>query len=320
MTALRGALAALLMLPLLAAAEAFTIVALGDQPYWGEWVSAPAYRHLIEQINAERPELSIHVGDFKDGITECSDALYQRRLDDFQRFDSALVYTPGDNDWTDCRRTHEDPLERLAALRKLFFGKALSLGRKPIAVERQGDLMAAHARYTENLRWSLLGVRFITIHTVGPDNNLADEPGPVLAEAQARDAANIAWLKAGFELARSEGAGAIVLATQGDPFRTQRGNTPWRIRTGFHALIGGTLLPLAARAGIPVLLIHGDSHRMIFDQPFISARNQPLPNLWRLEVPGDPRMHAVKLRIDPGSRTPFVAAELWNPLSPDPRP
>jgi hypothetical protein len=43
----------------------------------------------------------------------------------FEQFKNPLVYTPGDNEWTDCHKTNEgtsgDPLKELAAVRSLFF-------------------------------------------------------------------------------------------------------------------------------------------------------------------------------------------------------
>jgi len=42
----------------------------------------------------------------------------------FQQFKTPMVYTPGDNEWTDCHKTKEfksgDPLKELAAVRSLF--------------------------------------------------------------------------------------------------------------------------------------------------------------------------------------------------------
>jgi hypothetical protein len=79
------------------------------------------------------------------------------------------------------------------------------------------------------------------------------------------------------------------------------------------------VLPLARDAGIPVLLVHGDSHQYITDRPFVDARGEPVPNLWRLQVFGDPKMHAVSVHVDPAAPAPFRFTPIWNPLSPDPR-
>ena len=56
--------------------EPFDFIALGDMPYGPDLTTGPAYRQLIDQINDEGLPLSIHVGDFKDGVSTCSDELY----------------------------------------------------------------------------------------------------------------------------------------------------------------------------------------------------------------------------------------------------
>src|SRR5690606_35598316 len=99
-----------------------------------------------------------------------------------------LVYTPGDNEWTDCHRSRAggfDPLERLAALRSLFFARGEALGGKPrgvpganpagapgvgagaaragsLVLKRQADLTPGGP--PENLRWRAGGAVFATIN------------------------------------------------------------------------------------------------------------------------------------------------------------
>ncbi len=317
--------AALLLLPLLGAAaraQSFDFVALGDMPYQPDLISGPAYRHLISLINQARPVLSIHVGDFKDGFAACTDALYAEQAAYFQRFASALVYTPGDNDWLDCQRRGDDPLDRLQALRRRFFAAPRSLGQRPIAVERQSDRMPGYSRYTENLRWQYQGVVFATFHTVGPHNAFDDAAAAVRQEAQQREAANQAWIRDAFELARRGGARALVLATQADILVPAGPGQPGRtaVANGFRRSITQTLVPLAAAAPFPVLLIHGDSHHYKTDRPFVDAQGRPIGNLWRLEVFGEPRLHAVSVRVSAaGSQPPFGFTPIWNVLSPDPR-
>ncbi len=55
----------------------------------------------------------------------------------------ALVYTPGDNEWTDCHRSNNgkyDPLERLAALRNGFFlFPNVTLGGRQLPLFTQAD-------------------------------------------------------------------------------------------------------------------------------------------------------------------------------------
>jgi len=306
-----------------AAGEAFEFVALGDMPYGPDAMVGPAYRHLIDLINALAPPFSIHVGDFKDGLAACSDDEYQLQWQHFQRFAGALVYTPGDNDWLDCNRRGDDPLERLQALRGRFFASNQSLGQRPITLQRQSTLMPAYARYRENARWTHRGVVFATFHTVGQLNAADSTLATVRAEGLVREAANAAWISAAFEHARATQARALVLATQAeslgrnDPVNLNR----LRVQAPFTS-IAHTLLPLADKAPFPVLLIHGDAHSHVTDQPFSNAAGQPISNLWRLEVFGEPRIHAVRVRVNtaamPGT-APFSFSPIWNPLSTDPR-
>lgn len=322
----RGAAAALavcLLAWLMGAARAepaLRFVALGDMPYGHETRTGPAYRKLIELVNAEQVPFAIHVGDFKDGLAECSDAQYDRQYAYFQRYSSALIYTPGDNDWTDCQRQRADPLERLSALRQRFFGSPRSLGAQPIALQRQTDSLPERAAYPENQRWWLQGVLFATVHTVGPDDNAKDESPALLREHAQREAANIAWLMGTFDLARRQSARAVVVATQADPFKDGRwpGDPPV-VRKPFRRLLSDTLLPLATASRLPVLFIHGDSHHFISDQPFTDAQGRRLPGLWRLQVPGEERMHAVLVSVEPGAAQPFKLQLIWNPMSPNPR-
>jgi len=306
-------------------AEAIDFVALGDMPYGPDLLSGPLYRHLIDAINALGLPFAIHVGDFKAGTAPCSDEEYERQHRHFQRFAKALVYTPGDNDWLDCQRQGDDSLERLQALRQRFFAQARSQGQQPLALQRQADLMPAYSRYVENQRWQHRGAVFATFHTVGPDNGMQANQADVRSEAQARESANAAWIRAAFALATETQARALVLATQAETLGPPLPHTPGlpraaMVKDSFAVSITQTLIPLAEAASFPVLLIHGDLHNYTVDQPFRNPRSQLIQNLWRLQVFGEPRMHAVRVRIQPaGSAKPFDFTPIWNPMSTDPR-
>ena len=137
------ALAALACLSAPASAQSsapFEFVALGDMPY-----NIPAdyekFDRLIDRVNALKPAFTLHVGDVISGVTACSDENFSKVKSQFDRFEGPLVYTPGDNDWTDCHRMlmgRYDPLERLAAVRRLFFPEpGKSLGRVRLSLESQ---------------------------------------------------------------------------------------------------------------------------------------------------------------------------------------
>jgi len=55
-----------------------------------------------------------------------------------------------------------------------------------------------------------------------------------------------------------------------------------------------------------VLLIHGDSHRLIIDQPLKTVdQRHSLENVLRLQVMGAEQVHAVEININPLAEQPF---------------
>ena len=58
----------------------------------------------------------MHVGDFKAQSVPCSDAEFEKIRDLFKSYPTPVVYTPGDNEWTDCHGVGADPVERLTKL------------------------------------------------------------------------------------------------------------------------------------------------------------------------------------------------------------
>ncbi|MGE3535838.1 MAG: hypothetical protein AB7N91_00210 [Candidatus Tectimicrobiota bacterium] len=280
-----------------APAPAFEFVALGDMPYSSPEVDrTPAFQRLIAAINRLQPAFSIHVGDIKSGSTPCDDATFAKIHALFMTFAQPLIYTPGDNEWTDCHRKTNgsyDPLERLAALRKLFFSASVSLGQTTLPLTRQSTV-SDWKPMVENVRWLAHGVLFVTLHVVGSNNNLRRHPAAA-QEFFARNAANLAWIEAAFRLAREEQALGMVLAMQADPgFQRRHGDG-----SGFKDVLDA-LAQHAAEFAKPVLIVHGDSHEFIFDQPLRHAASQQLlPNVLRLEVFGEPQVHAVRVFVQP---------------------
>jgi hypothetical protein len=293
------ALGLVLWMSVAQAQQAFSFVALGDLPYGAPEKAYGPYRALIDRINTLDAKFSVHVGDFKSGSTLCSDEEFANQHAHFQRFKGAVVYTPGDNEWTDCHRANNGkyvPTERLAALRQRFYTPGRSLGQQPLAVQNQSALMPAHGRYVENQRWMHQGVMFATVHIVGSNNNLESRDQAAVQEFFERDAANVAWIEATFERAGQQQAEAVVLAFQADVFDTKTIWEDFPGWSGFRKSIHDTLLPLASRWGKPVLVVHGDSHQFKIDQPF-QLDKKPLPNVTRLIVPGASDVRAVKVTV-----------------------
>ena len=167
-----------LLLATTAQAETWKFAVIGDIPYSDfERREMPALLKLIED---EQPEFIVHAGDIKHSTTKCSDNIL---LDRKTLFDSSRVpflYTPGENEWTDCKilvAGHYDPVERLKRLREIFFAEPQSLDQRKIAVERQS------ADFPENLRWRFRPVLFLTLNVPGPNNNYGTrkQPSPEFA-------------------------------------------------------------------------------------------------------------------------------------------
>ncbi|MCB4825208.1 hypothetical protein [Roseicella aerolata] len=303
-------LACLAGLALPARAEPLRFVAFGDMPYCRPQapeqcaVEEGRVARLMQAINAARPAFTLFVGDTKGSGELCTDDKLLRAHGWMSLADHPLVYTPGDNEWTDCwqdRAGRYDPLERLAFLRARFFGRAESLGRRPMPVQQQAGPTV------ENARWMRDRVMFITLHVTGSNNGRPPEPGEpgaaglprgpaAMTEFEARDAANRAWLAESFAAAEA-GMRAVVIAMQSDLFYRQHCGHGYE--SGYSA-IREAIAQAAARFGRPVLLINGDNHFFLHEEPFERA-----PNLTRLMVPGDRDAQAVVVTLDPGAAKPY---------------
>jgi len=298
-----------------AQAATFNFVALGDLPYGSDETAGVKYRQLITQINALNPEFSIHVGDFKAGSAHCSNEEFERQRKHFDLFNGALIYTPGDNDWTDCGRKSNgsyDPLERLEKLRGQFFKPDTSLGQAPLPLVTQGKVMPAYSTFVENQRWQFSNTLFTTVHIVGSDNRFAPNNAEAEKEFLAREQANIVWMKETFQIAAKQKIQTLVFAFQADVIRGMSRSGTWAEKTGFHASIEKTLLPLAKEFQGSILIVHGDSHNFEFDQTFM-LESQILKNVYRLEVPGAKTTGAVSVTIEEGNSIPFSVKKIIVP-------
>ena len=302
-----------------ATAAEFTFVALGDMPYGPREQAYPAYQALIAEINRRAPVFTIHLGDVKSGLDPCSDTLLLEQRDFMNSFESALVYTPGDNEWTDCHRLLAgayDPLERLAFIRKHYFPTDQSLGGQPMRLDRQSDVMTGFEPYVENTRFNWGGVWFVTAHVVGSNNNYdAIEGSEATGEFLARDEADRVWLADSFDKATAADAEAMVVAIHADMFGSgfdpeEETFDPYSGFKGFAE----TLIRKAKVFRKRVILLFGDSHVFRMFHPFPRSAG----NVTAVEVYGAEHMHAVAvtIRLDPSLM--FTFAPLLNPTLPEP--
>jgi hypothetical protein len=263
----------------------FTFAAYGDTPYTEDEAS----RHIgmIAEMNREPLAFVVHIGDFKNSWSPCTDALFMQRRDEFALFHHALIYTPGDNEWSDCWRAPymagatRDPLERLQKLRSLFFADNYSLGQQKIALARQ------NAGYPENARWEHQGILFVALNVPGDNNNLR-----MPEEFAARDKAVLIWLESAFSLARAQRHRALVVAMQANPFLRSA-----KDKNGYAGVLDALRRETVNFDG-EVLLIHGDTHHYRFDQPLAHPRTRKLlRNFTRLEVFGYPFSNWVRVKV-----------------------
>src|SRR4051812_46144593 len=87
------------------------VAVFGDAPYGttptdtAQLTATPAF---IDTINADSSvSLVLHVGDIHSGKQFCTAAYDGQVYDLWTRFKTPLVYTPGDNEWTDCNKAGE---------------------------------------------------------------------------------------------------------------------------------------------------------------------------------------------------------------------
>ena len=247
----------------------YTFAVIGDVPYGADQIAA--FPEWIRQINANPDVRSVvHLGDIKNGSSVCSDAYFDVIRSDFDTFEDPLVYTPGDNEWTDCHRANNgayNPLERLARIRQVFFdAPGRTLGQKQLNVESQED-------FPENVVYHRSEVTFVAANVPGSDNGLQPWTGLGLttptAEQQTavieRTNADIALLRQAFGEAKERGDRGVVVMQQADMFDPTYVPT-WSDIGAFQPWVQALIDESAHFAG-PVYLLDGDSHVYNTDKP-----------------------------------------------------
>lgn len=292
----------------------YTFAVIGDIPYGPEQLAK--FPAVVDQINADPDvELVNHLGDIKSGSTECSDAYFARIRTEFDRFVDPLIYTPGDNEWTDCHRPNNgayNPLERLDAVRSTFLDEpGRSLGQHSVRLASQ-----ARAGYPENVRYSRARVSFGVVHLVGSNNGLAPWTGRTAAtpeqtaEVLGRTAAAIELIRDTFATARRDRDRAVVLMTQADMFDPTVTAPTFSDYYAFTPVVRALVQESRAFGG-PVYLFNGDSHVYNSDRPLAAGSpwldlygvHQTAANLQRITVDGSSNNNDyLKVTISPRKR------------------
>jgi hypothetical protein len=287
--------------------DAFEIAIIGDMPYKIP-DDYPKVDRLISVINRMKPTFTLHVGDIKSGSSPCTDEVFRRAFDQIQTLEGPVVYTIGDNEWTDCHRKDAggyDPRERLLKIREMFFAKPeQSLGKAPMPVESQGLVMPEYRTYVENTRFVKNGVMFVGVHVPGSNNGFeALEPVAAATEFAARNKANIAWIDASFQKAKATNAKALLMFIQADFDESRLANKSLPRESGFF----GTLNAIEAGVkllGRPMMLVHGDEHYFSV-KPLLNAKGKPIPGVTDLMNWGEGEVHGTRITIDPDTAHVF---------------
>jgi hypothetical protein len=275
----------------------YTFAVIGDIPYGDAQIAN--FPHVVSQINADPAVRWVdHLGDIKSGSSVCSDEYFAMIKKQFDRFTDPLVYTVGDNEWTDCHRPNNggfNPLERLSALRRLFFAQpGRTLGQHPAAVLAQTD-----QGLPENVRWERADVSFAALHIVGSNDSLAPWTGNTAptpeqaAEVLARTSGVIQEIHDAFATAHQRHDRAVVLLTQADMFDPTVPNPAFADYYAFQPIVRAIARESAAYRG-PVYLFNGDSHVFNSDNPLGAGSSwltfygvdRPVSNLSRITVDG----------------------------------
>jgi hypothetical protein len=294
-----------------AIAKPVTFAVYGDAPYGtkptdtAQVAATPAF---VQAVNADAAvSLVVHVGDIHSGKTYCTVDYDTTVYNLWTAYTKPLVYTPGDNEWTDCHKKKEgggaynavtgqidyvldalnnpvdyalgNPVANLDLVRSLFFSNpGHTLGADKKVVSQRNAYDRAHpedAAFVENVYFMQNDVLVVTLNVPGGSNNDQDiwYGAPTMtaeqaAEAPARTAATIRWLDKAFKVAKSEGAKAVMIVAQADMWDLD-GATAAHL-TGYEPIIASIASNTTAFAK-PVIMFNGDSHVYRSDNPLVAG-------------------------------------------------
>lgn len=245
---------------------------IGDVPYGGDQIDRfPAW---IQEINAADPEFTVHVGDIKNGSTACTDGYITGIRTVFDTVESPLIFTPGDNEWTDCHRPSNggyDPLERLDFVRDTFYptpGHTLGETTRNVSADTA-------AGYPENVQWREDRISMAAVHVVGSNDGTLPWTGATaatseqLAEQAARMASALSTVRAAFADAHRRQDRAVAIFLQADMFDPTWSPTFADV-SAFTPLVQLLIDESNAYDG-ETYLFNGDSHVYNEDQPLAAG-------------------------------------------------
>lgn len=277
-------------------------------------------QRLLDAIGRER-DLSfiVYDGNLRGPKEACRDSLFDQRQTLLEAARPALIFIPGEYDWSDCSTPEAggfDPVERLDQLRQTVFADANSMGQNPIPLTRESEV-SRFRQYRENVRWQTGDTVFIGLNVPGANNHYLTAGGRN-GEFEDRVIANAFWLEHAAEYAKRRDAHAIVVFIQADP-DPEHYERPDRFawlrfarnarRDGFLEL-KRSLVKMAQTFRGPVLLIHCDDQHpaggFLIDQPLRNDKGEVVTNLTRIAfAPRDRLNQWIQIDADTARRPPF---------------
>jgi hypothetical protein len=290
----------------------------GDSPYGksnldpalADTAQFGATDKFVDSINVDpQVGLVLNVGDIHSGKEFCTRQYDQAIFDKWKRFADPVVYTPGDNEWSDCHKAAEggnvfldpptnslpvdyangDPVANLDLVRKIFFPRpGVTLGtNKKVVLSQKYVYDRRHptdAKYVENVMWVQSGALFVTINLPGGSNNDTDtwydstgtlpNTAAQTQERVERTGADLRWLDAAFAVAKFAHVKGVVIGAQADMWDPEKGVAHEAGYEPFVSSVASHTLDF----GKPVLMFNGDSHVYRSENPLDPAA----PCTWEL--------------------------------------
>ena len=185
-----------------AQADEVKFIAFGDMPYDApKSKKGPAKNDsaLVEQVFPGLVDKSdnghrfvAHYGDLKTGKSKCTSKLIDKNLKLITDvFPGKTLYTPGDNDWTDCDRAGDSELAKLQELR----GKLNVADPDRDFIQNYG--YSRQKGLPENQAWTIEKIEFAMVHITGTNNGRSqikeDDKQTAWQASEARDELNNQW-------------------------------------------------------------------------------------------------------------------------------
>jgi hypothetical protein len=292
--------------------DVLTLAVYGDAPYGlnptdtSETLATPAF---VDNINADpKVDLVLHVGDIHSGKQFCTENYDRTVYDLWQAYKNPVIYTPGDNEWTDCNKigeggglynatTHQidyaldaggnaidyakgNPVDNLTLIRSIFFSQpGYSLGGRSKQVLSQAkDFDPAYpsdAQYVENVIWEQSKVVFVAINLPGGSNDDADvwyaAPKANITPAQVTEAAQ----RKAADLRWLDRAFQIATSDGAQAVLIMAQADMWDVTDAKGVAHAANYEPYVKKIadstlafGKPVLMFNGDSHVYQSGNPF----------------------------------------------------